>query len=379
MKKKLFILGLIITLVVLPILACAQEAPAPAPAPAPTPKQPAPAPAPTPAPSPEKPEIINLSLGATSTTSGSYVPIVIIARIFNEYIPGVRITVVETGAAVDNWVRMKRGDIDFIGVTSSPAAVNAYHGLGAFDGDPTPEGRWLVNWTVGEQRIVVRAESDVYSPKDLDGKKFYYGIPGSGTEEAALKMFDTIGIQPERALGSLGDAQNLMKDNKIVGLMKFSPPRVLDSAIASIKVSTPIRIMSFSEEDTAAILKVFPGTIRIDLPAGSIIGAEEQDRVLTPLGTLSAFIAPAESMNPAFTQDLVYQMAKALDEHWDMVVAGYPGATEADKFVDFINYTADMEELSGLKPIPIHAGIVQYLIEKGFDVPAPLVPPEYKG
>ena len=325
----------------------------------------------------EKPAQINLSLGATSSTSGSYVPIVLIARVLNKHVPGLRITVVETGAAIDNWVRTKRGDIDFIGVTSSPAAMNAYHGIGRFKGDPTPAARWLVNWTVGEQRMVVRADSDVHSVKDLDGKKFWFGIPGSGTEQAAQVVFDTIGIKPDRALGSLGDAINLMKDNKIVGLMKFSPPTVLDSAIANIRARTPVRILSYTEDETAAVMKAFPGSIRIEVAAGSIVGAEEQGDIRSPLGTLAAFAVPAEAMNPVFTEDLVYKMAKALDEHWDVVAAGYPGAKQANKFVDFINYTADMEKVTGLKPIPLHAGVVKYLKEKGIDVPASLVPPEF--
>jgi len=51
MKRKLVILGLILTLLALPLAACAKPAPAPVPAPAPAPA-PAPSPAPTPAPAP---------------------------------------------------------------------------------------------------------------------------------------------------------------------------------------------------------------------------------------------------------------------------------------------------------------------------------------
>lgn len=54
MKRKLVILGLILTLVALPLIACAKPAPTPAPTPAPAPA-PAPAPTPAPAPPPAKP------------------------------------------------------------------------------------------------------------------------------------------------------------------------------------------------------------------------------------------------------------------------------------------------------------------------------------
>ena len=69
-------------------------------------------------------------------------------------------------------------------------------------------------------------------------------------------------------------------------------------------------------------------------------------------------------------------MTKALDEHWDEMLAGYPAAE--DFLTDLIKYTADLEDMIGLTPVPIHAGVVQYLKEIGVDVPTALIPPEYK-
>jgi hypothetical protein len=55
------------------------------------------------------------------------------------------------------------------------------------------------------------------------------------------------------------------------------------------------------------------------------------------------------------------------------MVPAYAELAEWDVVKDTIRTVAGLAN-----PVPLHAGVVQYFIERGYDVPARILPPEWK-
>jgi TRAP transporter TAXI family solute receptor len=306
-------------------------------------------------------------MGSTSTTSSYYPPAVAIAQILNKYVPEMRVTLVETGATHDNLKRMKKGQLDFATITCPDGIVMAYYGTFLYKGDPWPKYRILNYFYTTQEYHVVRADSEIKSIRELEGKKFHLGIPGSATEYNSRVIFTKLNLKPNLVVGSLGDALSMAKDNRIVGFVKSSPPKILDSMIADLKTLTPISILSFTEEELKIALNAVPGIVRIDVPVGGITGAPDLGPITT-WGKLGGTVLTSE-----IPEEVGYKMIKALVENWADLCAVHKEASYYDPIKSTIKWN-----VSFATPVPLHAGVVRYFKEKGFDVPASIIPPEYK-
>ena len=120
-----------------------------------------------------------LGLGATQAASSHYVYFVGLSKVLNARVPEVNVTVVETGAGVDNIRRMAKGELDF-GLCPLHIHYQAYYGFELWKGNPVKNVYTL--WVYGRpapQNIIVREDSGVRSIYDLTGKPFNPGMRGS--------------------------------------------------------------------------------------------------------------------------------------------------------------------------------------------------------
>ena len=81
-------------------------------------------------------KIINLRYGTTSSASGGYAFAVAEANIINKAVKECRITVIETGASIENSWLFYRHEID-LGIVTADVAGRAYHGFREFKGKVT--------------------------------------------------------------------------------------------------------------------------------------------------------------------------------------------------------------------------------------------------
>ncbi len=287
----------------------------------------------------------------------------------NKYAPGIRVTVAETGAGHDNIMRLRRGDVHISLNTASVAVNLAYNGLQRYEGEPFPELRALFLDSEYLMQFAALADSDIYTLRDVDGKKYSYGIPGSSAEYEAIVIFEALGVQPDQFIGGLGDAATAMKDRRIGGVYKSSAVYVLDATLADINVFTPIRLISVSEEDWAIIGPLMPGYSLFHIPAGAIMGLEEHGAV-TAMGGVTYITTTAE-----LTEELGYNITKALAEHWDQIRPAHAGFPPEPLEPFLRTLVVSESEINVL----LHAGTIRYLKEIGIDVPDALIPPEYKG
>lgn len=301
-------------------------------------------------------EDVHLKFGTTSAGSGPFAYLVALANSLKEGTNGrINADVVETGASLDNIRLLKRGDIDF-GVITGSAQFDAYNGEGVFSNEePYEELRMFLPFSTSPITIVVRADSGINSIYDLNERKFNAGFAGTSTSEDVKVMLSTLGIKPKYVQSSLEDAMEMMKNREIDGLAKStSLVDVPDASILSLSALTNINILGFSKEDAERIENENPKFVRFEVPANIY---KNQSSPLNVFGHVAAVAAPT-----TLSEEIVYEMFKAVVEEREMQEEAYPPLRKYDYF----------QLITEESPIPLHPGVIRYLEEKEIEVPEKL-------
>ncbi len=298
-----------------------------------------------------------LAMGCAPSTVSHYPYCVGQARAINAGVPDVDVTVVETGASVDNLKRMQKNTIDY-GLTTNEQVALAHKGDGVWKPTPFPEIRNLWYYSVSAVYVIVREDTGVKSIDELAGKKFAAGFRGSATEKMTEASLTHLGVKAEWFRGGNSDLVDAMKDKRLVGMAKGADAFRLDPSTMDIATSTPIRILPWTDEHVRKVKSEFPHYPWVRVPAGSIKGMGEFWSQAIVLG----FSAPA-----SMPVDLAYRIVKAVLEDREHQRGAFKGIVD-----DMGKATLDYS-LS-----PLHAGAVKYFREKGVKIPAHLIPPEAK-
>lgn len=308
-----------------------------------------------------------LLMGSTQMVSSYYPPSVALAKIINQNVPQVQVTVVESGATYDNLERTRAGEFQFSMPSSYNGLIESYHGLGRFKGKPDKTVRVLFVEACSAVYAVVRADSGITDTKGLHGKKFYAGPTGHISTIMVEKALADSGIRPDFFIGGFADAVTAAKDKRIVGFAKFAVGNQLDASMIDLKESGSIRVLSFTEKQVDYMVREFPGNDKLLVPKGVIKGVADAGPILT-IG--SCVVCWTTS---SFPEEIAYGIVKAASENWKDISAVLSIAREIDPVKSSIT------RLSGTsKVVPLHPGAIRYFKEKGAGIPDTLVPPEYK-
>lgn len=299
----------------------------------------------------------NLAMGSTQTSSSHYSYFVGAAKAINQLVPELNVTVVETGATVDNLKRMQKGQLD-MGLVTADQVYLAFKGQDTWKDAPFEAVRHLWCYSVSANFVAVREETGIKSLSELTGKKLNPGIRGSSVEKQTELVFGILGIKPEYQRMGTADAVDAMKDKRIVGISKSGIGFALDASMMDVATQTPLRVLPFSEEDMKKVQAVRPYLPWIKVPAGSIKGMGDFWTTASLV-----FVAGTKAM-PA---DVAYKIVKAI---WE----GQEHQPQAVMAAAFRNPRATMEHAIS----PLHAGAIKYYREIGLKVPDELVPPEAK-
>jgi len=309
----------------------------------------------------------NLNMGSTSSTSAVYAWCVATANVINKADVGLNVTVVESGAALDNLRRLKEGAFDFALSIDIPSAMQMYQGIDSFKGQPWQDVRILFIRNVTADRLYVRKGSGINSFKELGGKKFSPGIPGASSTAYMMKFNDVLKAGISFMPGALGDSINSFKTERIVGLQKTSPLKAIDASLLEVNMTTPITAIGFTKEDTEKINKVYPYVPFIETPKGAIAQLPDAG----PMYELAPIVGAMASKD--LPESVVYRIVKSYAEGLAEVAASYGAVKGWDPVADLFKYVPEGAE------VPAHAGLVRYAKERGISVPARFIPPEYKG
>lgn len=293
----------------------------------------------------------DLLIGSTSASSSHYGYFVAVGQLINENSEGLKASVVETGATLDNIRRMGRGQID-LGLVTTNAVQHAVSGTNAFDGNPQ-DLRLLWVYTNAPQNVVVRADSEVSSLEELAGKRFNPGIKGGSTEATTEAVFNTLGLSAEYVRGSTTDIVGAIKDNRLVGYVKSGSGLKLDGSTMDIAVSTDISVLGLSPEQAEKLRAEMPDISVVDIPAGAADGIPAYSTWAFGVG-----VAAPASMD----DETAYQIVSAImaDE------TAQANAMAALKGADLAQMTLDYGT------VPLHPGAARWFEEQGMEIPAKL-------
>ncbi|WP_311064731.1 TAXI family TRAP transporter solute-binding subunit [Halomonas sp. DWK9] len=296
-----------------------------------------------------------LLIGSTSTSSSQYGYFVAVGQIINQHVDGVRTSVVETGATVDNLRRILRNQVD-MGLVTTNVGYHAYAGEGEFEGRPV-DNRLLWVYSQAPQNVVMREDSGVTSMAELDGARLNPGITGSATEATTIAVMETLGLTPEYVRGSTTDVVAGVKDNRMAGYVKSGVGEKLDGSSMDIATFTPIQVLSLSDEQTAILNEQMPDISVVHIPEGAADG-------VPAYSTWSFGLAMHAS--PELDEETAYQIVKAVMENPEPQVSALANLADVD--------IAELTLSSGT--VPFHPGAARYFEEQGYDIPDRLMPTE---
>ncbi len=299
-----------------------------------------------------------LNVGTTNKSSSAYGYYVQMLKVFDKYAPELKPTIIETGAAVDNTNRLAREEID-VGLAPDSIKYQAFNGIGKWEGKPLSNLRNMLSWAKNLNPYVVRADSGIVTPYDLDGASFCCGARGSACEATCEMTLKSLGIEPEFFRGSLADATNAMKDRRLDGVLKTSCGNKPDASFLELQTYLELRPINWPIELLDKVKEDYPYFSTGVIPAGTFNGQTEDAN--------SWSVVMGDFCTSDLSEEVVYQWVKACFEGRDLLVQVYAAAGETD----WIEAT-----LGSL--IPLHAGTIKYFREIGVEVPEELIPPEAK-
>lgn len=295
----------------------------------------------------------DLLIGSSSTSSSQYGYFVAVSQIINQKVPGVRASVVETGATVDNLRRMLRKQID-MGLVTTNVGYHAYAGEEAF-AERKVDNRLLWVYSLAPQNVVMRKDAKVTSITDLKGARLNPGITGSATEATTIAVMKALGIEPRYVRGSTTDVVAAIKDNRIAGYVKSGVGDKLDGSSLDIATLTGINVLSLTPEQAQTLRDKMPDISVVDVPAGAADG-------IPAYSTWSFGLAV--HAHPDLDEEIAYQIVKAVMENPGPQVSALANL----KDVDLAKLTM------GAGTVPLHPGAARYFKEQGHDIPDKIKP-----
>ncbi len=295
----------------------------------------------------------DLLIGSTSASSSHYGYFVAVGQLINENAEGLKASVVETGATMDNIRRMARGQVD-LGLVTTNTVQHAVAGKNAFDGNPQ-DLRLLWVYTNAPQNVVVRSDSNVEGLEGLANVRFNPGIKGSSTEATTEAVFKTLGLSADFVRGSTTDIVGAIKDNRVAGYVKSGSGQKLDGSTMDIATSVDISVVGLSAEQADKLRSDMPDISVVDIPAGAADGI--------PAYTTWSFgvgVAAPASMD----DDTAYKIVSAIMTD----KSAQANAMASIKGADLAQMTLDYGTVA------LHPGAARWFEENGYQVPEKLKP-----
>lgn len=283
-----------------------------------------------------------LVLGSTNSTSSHYTVSAAMAKAIKAGIPSANVSLIETGASVDNVRRLTRNEID-LGLIATDTAIQAITASGPFAGRNVDDLVAVYAYDVSVLNVAVTQESKVVSLKDLHGKRFNPGIRGSGAELLTRQVFGALGIEPNWAPGTVKDATEAIQNRQIVGYSKYGPGMGVDSTLRELMVTTPMRLLSFDAEQQARILSNVRG-----VTFTKIQNVMQGEASVNAPAVLIVYGTRRSQMN----DETAFAVAKAIHEHRQVLIDAWPHL----KDFDFRAQALAAEKVG----VPLHPGAKKF-------------------
>jgi len=288
----------------------------------------------------------------TGGITGVYYPVGgAICRLVNKgkKLHGIRCTVESTGGSIYNLNAIASGDLDF-GTVQSDWQYHSFNGTSKFENHgANKELRAVFSLHSEPFTIITRADSNIKEFKDLKGKRFNIGNPGSGaraTTELVMKEFGwTIADFKLAADLKSSEVPAALCDNKIDAAVIVSghPNGLLVEAATRCKTA----LANVRGKEITNIIKTNPYFSKATISGGMYRGSDSDTNTFGVRATLVA--------SSKVPDEVVYAVVKAVFENFDTFKALHPA---------FGQLTRKGMTRDGIS-IPLHDGAIRYYKEIG--------------
>jgi len=285
----------------------------------------------------------SITLGSTNSTSSHYAVAVAMSKAIKTGMPSANVSVIETGASVDNIRRLVRGEID-LGLVAVDTGIQAINGTGSFEGKAVKDLVSVYTYDVSVLNIAARADTGIANVRDFQGKKFNAGIRGSGAEMLTRETFSLLGIEPNWSPGTVQDAAEGIQNRQVVGYAKYGPGIGIDATLRELLTSTEMRLVGFDQAQQEKVLARIKGIDFTTLPDNFIPG---QKSITTPIVPI-VYAARLGNMD----DQTAYAVAKSIYDNRQILIDTWPHL----KNFDFKQQALRSEKLG----IPLHPGAKRF-------------------
>jgi TRAP transporter TAXI family solute receptor len=312
-RKKTSLLVIVFLMVMVLVAACGQNT-------TPTPQKPG-----EPAAPPEPAEKTLLSMGTGGTGGVYYVIGGGISSIISKYVPNVEVTAETTAAGAENARLLGSGQVDMI--LLDPATANKLK-----DEEPEMMSKFRVIYSGHgmSMKLMAMANSDIISVEDFKGKRVSVGAPGSGNETVAKAIIEMHGmtyddIKPEWL--SFTETATALQDGTVdVGTTVAGDPT---SAVVELATTHDIRLIELDKDLVNKEIGRFPGVSIQTIPPNTYRG--QGDKEVFTVGITTHWIVRDD-----MDEELVYEMVKAVHQHWQELKAIHPEGSKWNGEPEFL-------------------------------------------
>ncbi|MEB3779783.1 MAG: TAXI family TRAP transporter solute-binding subunit [Desulfurococcales archaeon] len=286
---------------------------------------------------------------STGSPGGIYNPLGFrIAEVVSKYSDKVEITAQESGASVANAKAIKNGDAQ-LAIMQSDVAYFAYNGLylSDFEGNPVSNLRALAALYPEPIQIIARADVDVKTIWDLEGKVVAVGNPGSGLYATAYTILSALNLWDKIVKQELGlkDVPQQIKQGTVD--VFFLVSGVPTPKIEQLAVQVNLNLVDVPDDALQKIQAAGLGSLYLPytIPAKSY---EFQEKEVKTVTVVALFVASAD-----VPDDIIYNILEVMFDNLDEIKTVHERA--ADISLD----------KAATVPIPLHPGAERFYRDRG--------------
>ena len=285
----------------------------------------------------------------TAATTGALYPLgSSIANLWTNELDYVKANAQASNGGIDNLNLLHSGEAQ-VSMAVTSIMYESFNGEGTFEGRPNDKLRVISGLYYNPNQIVANKESGINSLKELTGKNFAAGAPGSTTEvetrlhlqEAGINYPDDLNVQ----FVGFTEAIDLMRNKQLDGawIMAGLPT----AAVTEITTTADGKLIPIEEDIIAKLQEKYPWYAQFTIPAGTYSG---QDEDITTTAIKMAMFTSAD-----ISEDVIYDLTKTFWENIDTL-------KETNNALKDMKIEDAVKDLAGL---PLHDGAIKYYREVG--------------
>jgi uncharacterized protein len=293
-------------------------------------------------------ETVTINIPTAATTGALYPLGSSIANLWNNDLDFVKANAQASNGGIDNLNLLQSGEAQ-VSMAVTSIMYQSYKGEATFEGRANKKLRVIAGLYYNPNQVVVKKDSNINSLKDLAGKNFASGAPGSTTEvetklhlgEAGVSYPDGLKVQ----FVGFTEAIDLMRNRQLDGawIMAGLPT----AAVTEITSTANGKLVSIEEDVITKLQAKYPWYAKYSIPSGTYDG---QDQDITTTAIKMAMFTTAD-----LSEDVVYALTKSFWENIDTLKQSN-NALKGLKIEDAVT------DLAGLL---LHDGAIKYYKEVG--------------